>query len=246
MENNTPKLKFEFLVQKMLENITRITTESENIHKQFRNIKLKLFGYITLFIFLIAFVFTQFSSSFDTFLSKIWIEKFLINVLTASGIIILIVLIFMIYLKMFPINNDDDVTYELKENFLNNNVKIYSDFYSLYKRINDIINMTDIMNNTIVIVYTMFWMALCKTNDDKSYIQIKNTFLDDNNIPKSFKELFIEAEEELLTYNFENEEDIKVIVDYMNRDENILDVYHILNKQHLIIKEKLPKFIVIK
>jgi hypothetical protein len=146
---------------------------------------------------------------------------------------------------MFPINNDD-VTYELKENFLNNNVKIYSDFYSLYKRTIDIINMTDIMNNTIVIVYTMFWMTLCKTNDDKSYIQIKNTFLDNENIPKSFKDLFIEAEEELLTYDFENEEDIKVIVDYMNRDENILDVYHILNKQHLIIKEKLPKFIVIK
>ena len=242
MENTGSKLKFEYLAQELQKNVLRVTNESKKIRKNLAKIKFQMCLYAFLFITFVSFLFTQFSSHNDEFLSKKWIEFFLVNSLTVTIIISTIILSVIIYLKLFPMSYDSD---DIKiDEFLNQKISCYSNLQSLSQRSDNIIKMIDVMIYVSCVVYMMFWFSLCKKDNDEKYINIKKAFLNDTSIPNAFKELFNDSEKELSNYNLEDEANIRKIEDYMIRDENILDTLTtLIHVQHLLEFNDLPSFI---
>ena len=118
----------------------------------------------------------------------------------------------------------------------------YSNIYSIIARLNELGNLIQVMYQVTNAVYTMFWIALCKKHTDSKYSDIRKEFLDNEFVPKAFKELFIDSEQELITYDYNNDDKLNTLLNYMRYDKNILDFLELVMCEKMISYDDLPAF----
>lgn len=236
MENNK-NLKFEVLVKEMVKNIFRLNQEYVKMRKEFRLIKFKICLYALLVVMLLSFIITQAENNGIFILSGTWQIAFLFNCLKTCAFLTCIALIIMLYMNIRPLKNESIESLKMSE------LEEYgSNIYSITTRLKKLGEQIRLMYQVTNTVYTMFWVALCRRHTDRAYCDIRKGFLDDEFVPKAFKELFTVSEEELITYDYNNDDKLNVLVHYMRSDKNLLDFLEIVMCQGLITYDDLPAF----
>ena len=238
---NLMNLKFEVLVKEMVKNIFRLNKEYVETRKKIRQIKFEICVYILLVIVLLSSIITQAKHNGILLLSKTWQIAFLSNCVKICIISLCITLIISIYMRIHPLKIEFKESLNLSE-LEQYGLDKYSNIYSIIARLNELGNLIQVMYQVTNAVYTMFWIALCKKHTDSKYSDIRKEFLDNEFVPKAFKKLFIDSEQELITYDYNNDDKLNILLNYMRYDKNILDFLELVMCEKMISYDDLPAF----
>ena len=211
------KSNFSLLLEKLNSNIDTISKKSKEIRCEVFFMFLSVFVYAMIFLAFTSLILTYIISRDGVFLPKDFFYNFLLNTLC----LIILVTVFITYVKHSSVKTEDQTFTELLDEFKRKTVgrsgntgKIFKYLYNLGIKIDYLTTVSEAILAATFLTYSMFWMSLSHSEDEE-YEEVRTKFFNLSIIPDAFKDLFSETEKELYDFS-ENAKDKTVIEKYIN------------------------------